>query len=84
MREYYSGEGIRKARKANNLTQAQLAKALNVSKSTIANYENGKTIPNMDTVIRLSMIFGITTDELLELINPQVQIDISVNGIKVQ
>ncbi len=84
MREFYSGEGIRKARKSHHLTQEQLAKALNVSKSTIANYENGKTIPSMETVIKLSMIFGITTDELLDLINPPVKVDISVNGIKVQ
>ena len=84
MRETYSGEGLRKARKAHNLTQEQLAKALNVSKSTIANYENGKTIPSMNTVIKLSIIFGITTDELLDLINPEIQVDISVNGIKIQ
>jgi transcriptional regulator with XRE-family HTH domain len=84
VRQLYSGEGIRNARKAHHLTQEQLAKALNVSKSTIANYENGKTIPSMETVIKLSIIFGITTDEVLALMNPQDEIDISVNGIKVQ
>lgn len=83
MRGNYDGERIRKVRKAHNLTQEQLAKALNVSKSSIANYENGKTVPSMSTLIKLATIFNATMDELMGLEQPEeVVINISANGIQ--
>lgn len=60
--EYNIGEGIKNIRKKHNLTQEQLAKALNVSTATIANYENNKTVPSMEFILKLSTLFGVTTD----------------------
>lgn len=83
MRGNYDGERIRKVRKEHNLTQEQLAKALNVSKSSIANYENGKTVPSMSTLIKLATIFNATMDELLGLEQPEeIVINLSANGIR--
>ena len=48
------GEQILTARKAKGLTQDALAETLNVSRSTVANWENGRRIPDGETLLRLS------------------------------
>ena len=60
--EYNIGEGIKNIRKKHHLTQEQLAKALKVSTATIANYENNKTVPSMEFILKISTLFGVTTD----------------------
>lgn len=56
---------IRELRIEKNLTQADLAKVLNVSRTTIANYENGNRSPSMDLLLQLADFFQVTTDFLL-------------------
>ncbi len=53
-------------RRRAGLTQAQLAARLGVTPNTIANYENGKTTPPMETVIRIAHILNISTDQLFD------------------
>ena len=65
MDAYRIGEGIRNCRKENGLTQKELAKLLKISCATLANYENGKTVPSMDTIMRISTLFGISTDHVM-------------------
>lgn len=48
------GEYIRNARKKAGLTQAQLAKKLNVSQAMIGQYENDKRKPKVDTIVRIA------------------------------
>lgn len=59
------GTTIQSLRKKNQLTQAQLAQALQMSRTTIANYENNYSSPDLDTLIALSQYFDVTTDYLL-------------------
>ncbi len=48
------------------MTQEELAEIMGVSRSTIAKWEGGSGIPRIDNVIRLSRLFQVTIDELLQ------------------
>ena len=48
------------------MTQAELAKKLDVSVSCIGMWENGNRKPDIITLKKLAYILGCTTDELLE------------------
>ena len=60
------GEKIRNAREENNLTQAQAAESLMVSRQTISSWENGKSLPDILSVIRMSALYQMSLDELLK------------------
>lgn len=47
------------------LRQKDLAAILNVSPSTISNYENGVHSPDLDTLCKLSNFYGVSLDYLL-------------------
>ena len=53
------GEKIRQARREKGLTQEQLAQALFVSRQTVSNWENGKTEPDYQMLVRLSQELGM-------------------------
>jgi len=59
------GERLRKLRKANHLTQEQVAAYLKVAKSTVSQYENNVNEPDIDTIVRLADWYGVTLDHLL-------------------
>ncbi len=50
-----------------NWTQVQLAYKLNVTKQTVSNWENDNIQPSIDMLIKLSKVFGVSTDYLLGL-----------------
>lgn len=59
------GNILKKLRQDENLTQEELAKKINSSRSNIANYENDKNMPSVEVLNKLSEIFGCTIDYLL-------------------
>lgn len=63
------GFNIRNLRQKHNMSQDQLAKKLNVSKSMISCYERGKNVPAAECLFQLAMIFGISVDSILGLDN---------------
>ena len=56
---------FRKLRLKNNYTQSELAKKLNVSQPTIASWEAGIRRPNLDTLERITRLFGVPVGYLL-------------------
>lgn len=60
------GEKIKNKRNEKNYTQEDLANLLHVSRSTISSWEVGRTYPDLDTVVKISDLLGITLDELLK------------------
>lgn len=58
------------------LGQAQVARMANVTKNAISTYENGTRQPSFETLIRLAVIYRVSTDYLLGVANDQ-SLDIS-------
>ena len=56
---------IQEVRKRKGLTQEQLARNLNVSKSTIAMWETGKRDPDSKMITFISDYFNVSADYLL-------------------
>ena len=48
-----------------NLTQAEVSKALQVSKSTVINWEKGKVTPSLIALTALSNLYGIPIDNII-------------------
>ncbi len=50
------GEQIRDARKAKGITQDALAEAMNVSRQAVSHWETNRTMPDAETLVRLSKV----------------------------
>ncbi|MBP3619952.1 MAG: helix-turn-helix transcriptional regulator [Clostridia bacterium] len=66
----YFASNLKILRKEKNLTQPQLAKALNVSNGMISFWENGIYEPTASNIIAVAKFFDISIDELL--LNPLI------------
>ena len=53
-------------RKANNLTQEQLAEKLEVSRQSVSKWESGQATPELEKIVALSAVFDVSTDYLLK------------------
>lgn len=59
------GKFIYTLRKEKNLSQYQLADMIPISRQAVSKWERGVTIPDSSTLLRLSEIFDVTINELL-------------------
>ena len=57
---------LKDARIQAGLTQEQVAEKIMVSRQTISNWENGKSLPNIVSIMNLSNLYQISIDELLK------------------
>ena len=55
---------LKKLRTDKGMTQAQLAEAIFVSRSTVAKWENGLGLPSPDSMAQLEACFGVTQEEM--------------------
>lgn len=53
-------------RKANNLTQEELAEKLDVSRQSVSKWESGQATPELEKIVAISAVFHVTTDYLLK------------------
>lgn len=60
----FSGR-LAKIRKEKHLTQAEVAEKLNVSFQAVSLWERGETVPDVEKVVEMASLFGVTTDWLL-------------------
>ena len=58
---------IRELRCSCGWSQVELAKRLGLSKQTVSNWENDNIQPSIEMLVRLSRVFGVSTDYLLGL-----------------
>ncbi|KRL01510.1 hypothetical protein FC81_GL001193 [Liquorilactobacillus capillatus DSM 19910] len=56
---------MKSLRVQNNFTQEEIAQKLFVSRKTISSWENGRSYPDIKTLIKISDIYQITLDQLL-------------------
>lgn len=66
-----TGQLIKAARKARNMTQKQLAEKLNVSYVNISQLENNQRIPGVDTIQRIATALGVGVHELIPAANQE-------------
>ena len=59
------GTTISRLRAEKKLSQGDLADALGVSRQSISKWETDASVPELDKLIKLSQLFGVTLDELV-------------------
>lgn len=59
-------EILKKTREEKGLTQAELAKAVNVSQPMIAQYETAIRVPSAPTALAIAKALGTTFEKLME------------------
>ena len=59
-------EQIKKYRTEMNLSQEELAEKIYVTRQSVSNWENGKTYPDIHSILLLSSLFGISLDQLVK------------------
>lgn len=57
---------LKELRKSKGLTQKQFAKEISVVPGTVAMWETGRRMPEVETVKRLAKYFNVTIDELID------------------
>lgn len=72
------GNTLKTLRLREDMTQAQLAQKLGLTKSVISAYETGLRLPSYDALIHVSKIFKVSTDYLLGV---ESQHDLDLSGI---
>ena len=53
-------------RKKAGWSQEELAQQLNVSRQSVSKWEGAQSVPDIDKILQLSRLFGVTTDYLLK------------------
>ena len=59
------GKNISSLRRTKNMTQLQLASVMNVSHQAVSKWETGAALPDIQTLLELTRLFGITVEQLL-------------------
>ena len=62
---YATGKRIQQLRKANGMTQEELAIKLNISDRHLRNLERGEEAPSIDLFVEIKTIFNSTLDYLI-------------------
>ena len=60
------GENIIRLRGEKNLSQERLAAELEVSRQAVSKWETNTSVPELDKLLRMSELFGVTLDELVK------------------
>lgn len=59
------GKFISKMRKENNMSQSELANVLNVTSQAVSKWENGRGIPDIEMLKKLSEVFKVKMEDIL-------------------
>ena len=67
MDEYGLADKIYELRKKRNLTQEDLAILLDISDKSVSKWENGTSKPTIENLKKISEIFDVSLDDLIEI-----------------
>ncbi len=76
------GERIYQLRAAKNLSQEDLADALEVSRQSVSKWETGGSVPELDKLVKLCEIFEVSMDHLVRGVGPEAAQPSSAQGRK--
>lgn len=60
------GKRIHAIRQQKNITQEQLAQDLAISRQAVSKWESGKAIPDIENLMYISNLYGVSLDELIK------------------
>lgn len=71
-------------RKKAGWSQEELAERLNVSRQSVSKWESAQSVPDIDRILQMSRLFGVTTDYLLkdDMEEPEVTGEESVSPLR--
>ncbi|MGR4072409.1 helix-turn-helix domain-containing protein [Streptococcus parasuis] len=71
---------IRTLRTAKNMSQDELAEKLYISRQAVSKWENGEATPDIDKLVQLAEIFGVSLDYLVLEKEPDKEIVVEQKG----
>ena len=80
----YVGCRIKALRLERGLTQSEFAEILCISFQAVSNWERGITSPDLDNLVRIAKLFGVTVDELLRPKSEDLYLGIDGGGTKTE
>lgn len=69
---YDLGLRLKELRERKKLSQAQVAKRLSLTRSSISGYENNIAVPSIDVLTKMALMYGSTADYILGIDSRQV------------
>ncbi|MBO4953782.1 MAG: helix-turn-helix transcriptional regulator [Clostridia bacterium] len=60
------GEHIQQYRKESRLSQEELAEKVGVSRQAVSKWESNQSVPDLEHILTMSELFGVSVDELLK------------------
>lgn len=76
----YFGDKLKTLRKSKKLTQAELADKLEISKSSVTSYEQGRIYPSLEIFSKICTTLNVSSDYLLG-ISDELPIQLSTAGL---
>ncbi|MFI3061353.1 helix-turn-helix domain-containing protein [Streptococcus suis] len=71
---------IKNLRTTKNLSQDELAEKLYISRQAVSKWENGEATPDIDKLVQLAEIFGVSLDYLVLGKEPEKEIVVEQRG----
>lgn len=65
------GENIYRLRKSKNMSQDDLAAALEVSRQSVSKWENDSAVPELDKLMKMAQLFDVSLDSLVGMQQPE-------------
>lgn len=59
------GERIHQLRVKHHLSQGDVAEAVDVSRQSVSKWKNDGSVPDLDKLVKLSQLFGVSMDQLV-------------------
>lgn len=69
---YDFGYRLKELREKKKLSQLQVAKRLDITRASVSSYENNIATPSVDVLIKLALLYRVSTDYLLGIDNRRV------------
>jgi N-acetylglucosamine kinase-like BadF-type ATPase len=80
----FTGNRIKALRLEEGLTQSEFAEHLCISSQAVSNWERGATYPDLDNIVRIADLFGVTVDELIRPKREGLMLGVDGGGTKTE
>lgn len=71
---------LKRLRKNNQYTQEEVAEKINVSRQSVAKWESGESFPDINSCVKLSKLYNVTLDDLVNYSEEESGIAIPPKG----